>query len=95
MSNTLKESFQVYKTYRESVAALGSQRPGLSNTEEGFSAKPDLQNFFENCKRIIENKNLDYPVVQIITTDHIMALEQFSTYFGSSTALQHLPFWIG
>ncbi|KAJ6297140.1 hypothetical protein OIU78_022798 [Salix suchowensis] len=93
MSNTLKESFQVYKTYCESVAALVNMFFDLTRAARGLACQilkrasqqsQDLQNFFENCKRLIENKNLDYPVVQIITTDHIMALEQFSTYFGSS-----------
>ncbi|KAG6738654.1 hypothetical protein NC652_041237 [Populus alba x Populus x berolinensis] len=93
MSNTLKESFQVYKTYSEGVAALVNMFFDLTRAARALACQilrrasqqsQELHNLFENCKRIIENKNLDYPVVQIITMDHLMALEQFSTYIATS-----------
>jgi hypothetical protein len=93
MSNTLKESFQVYKKYSEGVAALVNMFFDLTRAARDLACQilrrasqqsQELHNLFENCKRIIENKNLDYPVVQIVTMDHIMALEQFSTYIATS-----------
>lgn len=85
MSNTLKESFQVYLTFCEGIAALVNMFFDLTRPARALACdilrrashqSQDLHHLYENCKRIIENKNLEYPSVQIITMDHVIALEQ-------------------
>ena len=85
MSNTLKESFQVYLTFCEGIAALVNMFFALTRPARALACdilrrashqSQDLHHLYENCKRIIENKNLEYPSVQIITMDHVIALEQ-------------------
>ncbi|OAY46662.1 putative clathrin assembly protein At1g33340 [Manihot esculenta] len=89
MSNTLKESFQVYMTYCEGVAALVNMFFDLTMPARALACQilqkaskqsQELQNLYENCKRVIDNKNLEYPEVQIITMDHVKALEKCSEY---------------
>lgn len=85
MINTLKESFQVYLTFCEGIAALVNMFFDLTRPARALACdilrrashqSQELYHLYENCKRIIENKNLEYPSVQIITMDHVMALEQ-------------------
>ncbi|CAL0328670.1 unnamed protein product [Lupinus luteus] len=38
-----------------------------------------LHDLYESCKKMVENKNLEYPFVQIFGMDHIMALDQFGS----------------
>lgn len=85
MISTLKESFQVYFTFCEGIAALVNMFFDLNKAARGLACdilkrasrqSQQLHDMYENCKRIIENKNLDYPSVQIITMDHVMALEE-------------------
>ncbi|XP_010252276.1 PREDICTED: putative clathrin assembly protein At1g33340 [Nelumbo nucifera] len=84
--NILKESFQVYVTFCEGVAALFDSFFDFKNPARVLALdllkRASLQSyklfdFFENCKRIIGNKNLEYPSVEIITTDHVLSMEQF------------------
>ncbi|KAJ8759677.1 hypothetical protein K2173_009767 [Erythroxylum novogranatense] len=88
MSNILKESFQIYSTYCECIASLVNMFFDLTMPARALAcqilrrASPQsqqLHDFYENCKQIIENKNLEYPYVQIITMDHVVALEECST----------------
>ncbi|KAG2710058.1 hypothetical protein I3760_04G007400 [Carya illinoinensis] len=85
MSNTLKESFQLYLTLCEGVAALVNMFFDLTRPARALACdmlkkashqSQKLHDLYENSKRIIENKNLEYPSVQIITMEQIMALEQ-------------------
>ncbi|KAL5776008.1 hypothetical protein ACOSP7_008934 [Xanthoceras sorbifolium] len=85
MINTLKESFQVYMTFSEGVAALVNMFFDLARPARALACdilkrasqqSQELHDLYENSKRIIENKNLEYPSVQIITMEHITALEQ-------------------
>ncbi|XP_031283096.1 putative clathrin assembly protein At1g33340 [Pistacia vera] len=85
MINTLKESFQVYMAFSEGVAALVNMffdlaRPARSLACEilkrASTQSQELHHLYEKCKRFIENKNLEYPSVQIITVEHVLALEQ-------------------
>ncbi|KAF5457031.1 hypothetical protein F2P56_021169 [Juglans regia] len=85
MSNTLKESFQLCLTLCEGVAALVNMFFDLTRPARALACdilkrasqqSQKLHDLYENSKRIIENKNLEYPSVQIITMEHVMALEQ-------------------
>lgn len=86
LRNTLRESFQVYMTFSEGIATLVNMFFDLTASARGLACeilkKASLQSqrlhdLYESCKKVIENKNLDYPCVQIISMNHIVALEQF------------------
>ncbi|OIV95610.1 hypothetical protein TanjilG_19989 [Lupinus angustifolius] len=88
MSNTLRESFQVYMTFSEGIAALVNMYFDLTASAKGLACEilkkasmqsQKLHDLYESCKKIVENKNLEYPFVQIISMDHIMALDQFGS----------------
>ncbi|TKY45020.1 putative clathrin assembly protein [Spatholobus suberectus] len=88
MSNTLRESFQVYMTFSESIAALVNMFFDLTASARGLACeilkKASLQSqrlhdLYESCKQVVENKNLEYPSVQIISMNHIVALEQLGS----------------
>ncbi|GLT63324.1 hypothetical protein SLA2020_358970 [Shorea laevis] len=64
MSNTLKESFQVYFKFSEAVETLLNMFFGLTMPATAFACEilkrasqqsQGLHNFYENCKQIIEN----------------------------------------
>lgn len=85
MINTLKESFQVYMTFCEGLAALVDMFFDLARRARALACDilkrasqqtQGLNDLYENCKRMIDNKNLEYPSVQIVTMEHVMALEQ-------------------
>lgn len=85
MTNILKESFQVYMTFCEGIAALVNMFFDLTRPARGLACEilkrasletQGLHDLYENCKKMFENKNLEYPSVQIITMDHVKALEQ-------------------
>ncbi|KAK2658418.1 hypothetical protein Ddye_004951 [Dipteronia dyeriana] len=85
MINTLKESFQVYMTFSEGVAALVNMffdlaRPARALAcdvlERASRQSQELHDLYEKSKRIIGNKKLEYPSVHSITVEHITALEQ-------------------
>ncbi|WVZ13587.1 hypothetical protein V8G54_011153 [Vigna mungo] len=85
MSNTLRESFQVYMTFSEGIAALVNMFFDLTESARGLACEilktaslqsQKLHDLYESCKYVVENKNLDYPSVQIISMSHIVALEQ-------------------
>lgn len=85
MSNTLRESFQVYKTFSEGVSALVNMFFDLTASARGLACEilkkasvqsQKLHELYQTCKKIVENKNLEYPSVQIISMDHIMALDR-------------------
>ncbi|KAK6937917.1 AP180 N-terminal homology (ANTH) domain [Dillenia turbinata] len=85
MCNTLKESFQVYKTFCEGVAALVNMFFDLKRSARAFACdilkraskqSQELYDMYETCKRIMGSKNLEFPYVQVIAMDHVLALEQ-------------------
>ncbi|TXG48468.1 hypothetical protein EZV62_024343 [Acer yangbiense] len=85
MMNTLKESFQVYLTFSKGVAAHVNMFFDLARPARALACdilkrasqkSQKLHELYEKSKRIIDNKNLEYPSVQIITMEHITALEQ-------------------
>ncbi|KAM7273573.1 hypothetical protein ACFE04_028237 [Oxalis oulophora] len=85
MINTLKESFQVYMTFCEGVAALVNMyfdftRPARALACEILKRASRqsilLHDMFEYGKRVMKNKGLEYPDVQIIMMEHVLALEQ-------------------
>ncbi|KDP32474.1 hypothetical protein JCGZ_13399 [Jatropha curcas] len=89
MSNTLKESFQVYMTYCEGVAALVNMFFDLSMPARALACRilktaaqqtQQLHQVYENCRRVLDSKNLEYPTVEILTMDHVRALENYSNY---------------
>ncbi|RDX64358.1 putative clathrin assembly protein, partial [Mucuna pruriens] len=88
MSNTLRESFQVYVTFSEGIAALVNMFFDLTSSARGLACqilkKASLQSqrlhdLYESCKQVVENKNLDYPCVQVISMNHVVALEQLGS----------------
>ncbi|KAK7364228.1 hypothetical protein VNO80_12735 [Phaseolus coccineus] len=88
MSNTLRESFQVYMTFSEGIAALVNMFFDLTASARGLACEilktaslqsQKLHDLYESCKYVVENKNLDYPSVQIISMSHIVALEQLGS----------------
>uniref|UniRef100_A0A2P2NKY6 Clathrin assembly family protein n=1 Tax=Rhizophora mucronata TaxID=61149 RepID=A0A2P2NKY6_RHIMU len=92
MSNILKESFLVYMTYCEGVTALVNMFFDLTTPARALACQilkrasrqsQELHDFYENCKRNIRNKSLEYPLVQVITMDHVLALEQCCGYTAS------------
>uniref|UniRef100_A0A1J3D699 Putative clathrin assembly protein n=1 Tax=Noccaea caerulescens TaxID=107243 RepID=A0A1J3D699_NOCCA len=87
--NILKESFQVYMTYSDGIAALVSMLFDLSRPARDLACEmlrkasqqiQDLRVLYEKCRGFAGMKSLDYPSVQAITMDHILALEECSTY---------------
>lgn len=86
MSNTLRESFQVYMTFCEGIEALVNMFFDLESSARGLACEilkksciqtQKLHDLYQTCKKVVENKNLEYPFVQIISMNHIMALDQF------------------
>lgn len=96
MSSTLKESFQVYIKFSEGIETLLSTFFDLTKPARAMACAilkkaaqqtKALCDFYDNCKRIIKNRNLDYPCVQVVPIDHVMALEQCSSnVFSGSPA---------
>ncbi|OMO77545.1 ENTH/VHS/GAT family protein [Corchorus olitorius] len=93
MGNTLKESFQVYLMFCEGIEILVNMFFELTTAARSLACEIlkrasrqsiELHDLYENCKRIIENKNLEYPNVQIITMDHVLALEQCSSFMSKT-----------
>ncbi|XP_058773506.1 putative clathrin assembly protein At1g33340 [Vicia villosa] len=87
MSNILRESFQVYMTYSEGIEALVNMFFELESSaknlaceilKKGSIQSQKLHDLYQTCKKYVENKNLEYPFVQIISMNHIMALDNFS-----------------
>ncbi|CAF2044015.1 hypothetical protein BRARA_I02592 [Brassica rapa] len=85
----LKESFHVYMTYSDGVAALSNMLFDLSRPARDLACGmlrkasqqiEDLRVMYEKCRGFTGMKSLDYPSVQAITMDHIVALEQCSSY---------------
>ncbi|KAF5741639.1 putative clathrin assembly protein [Tripterygium wilfordii] len=100
MNNTLKESFQVYMTYCEGVAALVNMFFDLTMPARALACKilkrashqsQKLDNLYEKCKQMIGNKNLEYPLVEIITMDHVVALENCSVSTPTSPRSSPTP----
>ena len=88
MSNTLRESFQVYMTFSEGIAALVNMFFDLTASARGLACEilkkaslqsQKLHDLYESCKQVVENKSLDYPFVKIISMNHIVALEQLGS----------------
>ncbi|KAF8412041.1 hypothetical protein HHK36_004601 [Tetracentron sinense] len=98
MSNILKESFQVYTSFCEGVTTLINLFFDFTNPtrilacdilKRASRQSYELSELYKNCKRIIENKNLEYPAVEIIAADHISAMEQFLS--GTPRSLSSCP----
>lgn len=99
ISNTLRESFQVYMTFSEGIATLVNMFFDLTASAKGLAIEilkkaslqsQKLRDLYESCKQVVENKNLDYPSVQIISMDHIMALEQLIGCSQNQAAVSHV-----
>ncbi|KAE8666388.1 putative clathrin assembly protein [Hibiscus syriacus] len=95
MGNTLKESFQVYIMYCEVIEILINMFFDLTTPARTLACdilkrasrqSKELADLYETCKRVMENKNLEYPRVQIITMDHVLALEQCSSFMSTSSS---------
>ncbi|KAK6246688.1 hypothetical protein QUC31_001272 [Theobroma cacao] len=95
MSHTLKESFQVYIMFCEGIENLVNMFFDLTKAARSLACdilkrasrqSKELHDLYESCKRIIENKNLEYPSVQIITMDHVLALERCSSFMSTSSS---------
>ncbi|KAE8727802.1 putative clathrin assembly protein [Hibiscus syriacus] len=95
MANTLKESFQVYIMYCEGIEILINMFFDLTTPARTLACNilkrasrqsKELADLYETCKRVMENKNLEYPSVQIITMDHVSALEQCSSIMSTSSS---------
>lgn len=95
--NILKESFQVYMTYSDGIAALINMLFDLSKPARdlacGMLRKAsqqirDLRILYETCRGFAGMKSLDYPSVQAITIDHIVALEECSSYTPAGSVLK-------
>ncbi|EOA38004.1 hypothetical protein CARUB_v10009473mg [Capsella rubella] len=89
--NILKESFQVYMTYSDGIAALVNMLFDLSRPAKDLACGmlrkasqqiQDLRVLYEKCRGFPGMKSLDFPSVQAITMDHILALEECSSYGG-------------
>lgn len=89
MSNTLKESFQVYMAFCDGVAALVNMFFDLTRPVRALACNilkrasqqsQELHDLYEHCKSMIGNKNLEYPSVQVISIDHVLALEQLLSF---------------
>lgn len=101
MSSTLKESFQVYTKFSEGIETLlntffdltkPARAMACAILKKAVQQTKGLNEFYDNCKRVIENRNLDYPCVQVIPMDHVMALEQCSSnVFSGSPASTDAP----
>ncbi|KAK8580123.1 hypothetical protein V6N13_143253 [Hibiscus sabdariffa] len=96
MGNTLKESFQVYIMYCEGIEILINMFFDLTRPARTLACdilkrasrqSKELHDLYETCKRVMENRNLDYPSVQIITMDHVLALEQCSSFMSTSSSI--------
>ncbi|XP_058097514.1 putative clathrin assembly protein At1g33340 [Magnolia sinica] len=95
LSNILRESFQIYMNFNEGVTTLVDtffdfKKPkralALDIFRRASSQSYKIFDFFENCKRIISSKSLDYPPVRIITTACVSTMEEFlscSQAFGN------------
>ncbi|CAN1752215.1 Putative clathrin assembly protein At1g33340 [Linum perenne] len=85
MTNILKESFQVYTTYSEGVATLMNMFFDLTTDARVLACQilrrasrqsQLLHLMYDRCKKVIRNENLEYPFIDIISTEHVMALGQ-------------------
>lgn len=98
LSNTLKESFEVYRTVWEGITFIVSEffeltkrarASAIEILKKASKQNEQISRFYSDCKRIIDGKNLDYPCVHIITVDHIAALEQVRS--DSAELMRHAP----
>lgn len=85
MCNTLKESFQVYMAFCEGVAALMNMFFDLTPParviacdilKKASQQSVKLQELYGKCRRTIRIRNLEYPSVEVMTLDHVKALEE-------------------
>lgn len=95
--NILKESFQVYMTYSDGIAALINMLFDLSRPARDLACGmlrkasqqiQDLRDLYEKCRGFAGMRSLDYPSVQAITMDHIIALEGCSSYTRAGSVLK-------
>ncbi|KAI4389360.1 hypothetical protein MLD38_001592 [Melastoma candidum] len=85
MSNTLKESFQVYRTFSEGITALLDMffdltlpaRAVACNILRKASDETDkLRQLYTRCNQSMKGRNLEFPSVKVITMDHVKILEE-------------------
>ncbi|XP_008808976.2 putative clathrin assembly protein At1g33340 [Phoenix dactylifera] len=91
----LRESFRVYESFCEGVETVLSSFFDLKKSmrvlaldilKKACSQTPQLHEFYDNCKRSIVGKNLDYPFVRIITAAQISSMEEFLPTEHNKTA---------
>ncbi|XP_031122630.1 putative clathrin assembly protein At1g33340 isoform X2 [Ipomoea triloba] len=96
LSNTLRESFEVYRTVWEGITFIVSEFFELTSRARAAAIEilrkaseqnSQISRFYGDCKRIIDGKSLDFPCVHVITMDHIAALEQLR--FDSAKLMRH------
>lgn len=78
----------MYATFKEGVGVLVNMLFDLTESARGLACEilrkaskqsQRLHEMYQKCKKVVENKNLEYPCVEIISMDHIiMALESQS-----------------
>ncbi|XVF57665.1 hypothetical protein PTKIN_Ptkin07bG0000200 [Pterospermum kingtungense] len=95
MGNTLKESFQVYSMFCEGIEILVNMFFDLTRPARTLACdilkrasrqSKELHGLYDTCKQIIVNKNLEYPSEQIITMDHVLALERCSKFISTNSS---------
>lgn len=82
LSIILRESFRVHSSFCEAFEAMTgsfpdykSQRRDLARgiAKKAASQSLRLQGFYEDCKRIVVGRNLDYPRVRVISMDDVLS----------------------
>ncbi|CAD5178602.1 unnamed protein product [Musa acuminata subsp. malaccensis] len=81
----LRESFRVYDGFSDGMEIVVSSYPELDKSpkslaldvlNKALTQTPSLHDFYENCKRSVCWKSLDYPHVRIITAAQVSSIEQ-------------------
>ncbi|KAI4321220.1 hypothetical protein MLD38_034627 [Melastoma candidum] len=85
MSNTLKESFQVYSTFSEGITALldtffdltpPARAVACNMLKKASDVTDKLRQLYARCKQLMKGRNLEFPLVEVITMDHVKVLEE-------------------
>ncbi|KAJ3671563.1 hypothetical protein LUZ60_007642 [Juncus effusus] len=82
----LRESFQVYEGFKEGFESLNRSsfevinKPLRALVQEILNKAciqtPQIQEFYQKCKKSDVSKGLDYPLVKIITPNHVSPIEK-------------------
>ncbi|KAJ4766785.1 ENTH/ANTH/VHS superfamily protein [Rhynchospora pubera] len=94
----LRESFRVYEGYAEGLEYLmrspfnKASKPFRSLVHEILKKSclqtPQIQDFYQKCKKTNVGKALDYPFVKIVTPSHITSVENMFTSKDQSQILE-------